>query len=82
MIAAMAGCEDLGDDGGGVDFINASFWVVTVSPDGQSGWSQFVIDQNESRNIDIGEDVRFTYRPAGEVYADTSEDGEVVFRNR
>ena len=81
MFVWVTGCEDLDGDTG-IDFVNASTYKVTVSPNGQDGWSQFILGSGQSREIDIDGDVYFLYSPSNRVRADTSEDNEVTFYNR
>ena len=80
MVGVMTGCEDLDDNG--VDFVNESSVRVTVTPNGQTSWVQFVLDPGQDRNIDIDRDVYFLYSPANSVRADTSDEGEVIFYDR
>lgn len=84
VLTTLTGCED--GDGftvGKYKFVNNSSYDVTVSPNGQSSWSRFVIGPGQDRTVNINEThIYFLYSPSNRVQADTSEEGRIVFTNR
>ena len=82
MLACVAGCDGSGGKDTGVTFKNDAAVSVTVSPNGQAGWLEFVVDPGQERTVDVGGTVYFLYAPSSRVWADSSEDGEIVFYDR
>ena len=64
-------------------FINNSTYILTITPNGQSSWSEFVIEPGRSRIITIPErTIHFSYDHIGDVEAVPFENGTTVFGDR
>ena len=65
-------------------FINNSSHSLTISPNGQSGWSEFLLSPGSERVVTISQnEIYFFYNYAGVVDCDTSaHKGEIIFTDK
>ena len=79
----FAGCWLVPNPDSNYEFINNSSYTVTITPNGQISWSTVLLAPGGRITITIPEDtIYFLYSDSNLVTADTSGNGEVVFRNR
>ena len=64
------------------EFRNESSFTVTVTPNNQEGWSEFVLAPSETRTVTLPETrVKFVHDWANTVTAGSSVDGIITFRD-
>jgi hypothetical protein len=65
------------------EFINDSSYAITITPNGQTDWTAFILGSYQNRTISISENnIYFLYNNASLVYDDTSVSGKIYFYDR